>query len=114
MLDRTRKYPRLVKGVKLVHPEGTDQYFMYKSGTGERFELNKVAFEMFIRMDGSRDIDKICLDIQTNFKEANEARNDLEILIKEAVCEGCLELLHDSNEKKIINEKKGGEKNAAI
>jgi len=91
MLDRVPKYPRLTEGVKLVHPEGTDQYFMYKSVTGERFELNEVAFEMFIRMDGSRDIDTIYLAIQTIFEEAKEARDDLEILIKEAVSEGCLE-----------------------
>ena len=90
MLDGTRQYPRIIEGVKLVHPEGTDQYFIYKSATGERFELNEVSFEMLSLMDGSRDTEEICRAIQAEFEGADTAQEDLEDLIKEVTAEGYL------------------------
>lgn len=95
MLDGTRQYPRITGGVKLVHPEGTDQYFIYKSATGERFELNEVSFEMLSLMDGSRDTEEICRSIQAEFEGADTAQEDLEDLIKEVSAEGYLKFTNN-------------------
>ena len=94
MLANDRRYPRLVEGVKLVHPEGTDQYFMYNSEAGDRYELNEVAFEMLKKMNGSHDIEEICRVIQAGFEEADSVHEDLEALIKKVAAEGYVELTH--------------------
>lgn len=90
MLDRIKQYPLIIEGVKLVHPENTEQYFIYNSATGERFELNEVSFEMLSLMDGSRDNKEICRVIQAEFEGADTAQEDLENLIKEVNDQGYL------------------------
>ena len=97
MLVRERMYPRLIEEVKLVHPKGTDQYFIYKSVTGDRYELNEVSFEMLSLMDGSKNIEEISIAIQAEFEGADTVHEDLEALIKEFVSEGYLEVTHDRN-----------------
>ncbi len=96
MLVENRRYPCLVEGVTLVHPQGTDQFFVFRSATGERFELNEVAYEMLRRMDGSNDTDAICAAICAEFADAKSAGEDLESLLSDLAAEECVELQGES------------------
>ncbi len=93
MLDE-RRYPCLVEDVRLVHPEGTDEFFVYRSVGGERYEVNEVAFKMLSRMDGTQDTKTICAAVGSEFKGADTVREDLETLMKEMLAEGCLKFGH--------------------
>ena len=95
MLAGDQRYPRLVEGVTLVHPQGTDEFFAFRSATGERFELNEVAYEMLRRMDGSNDTDAICAAIRSEFADAESVGEDLDGLLSDLVAEGCVELSRD-------------------
>ena len=91
MLDGHRRYPRLLEGVRLMHPEGTDEFFVYRSAGGERYELNEVAYEMLSHMDGFHDTEVICAAICAKFEGADTVREDLEALLKDLAAEECLE-----------------------
>lgn len=92
MLAGHRRYPCLVEDVKLVHPEGTEEFFVYRSGSGDRWGINEVAFEMLSRMDGTQDTEAISAAIRSEFEGADSVDEDLETLLKEMIAEGCLEL----------------------
>ncbi len=92
MLAGHRQYPCLVDDVRLVHPEGTDEFFVYRSVSGQRYEVNEVAFEMLSRMDGTLDTTAICAAIRRKFHGADAVSEDLETLMKGMTAEGCLEL----------------------
>ncbi len=92
MLVGDQRYPRLVEGVTLVHPQGTEEFFVFRSATGERFELNEVAYEMLRRMDGSNDTNAICAAIRADFENAESVGEDLDGLLRDLVAEGCVEL----------------------
>ena len=95
MLDGHRRYPRLLEGVRLMHPEGTDEFFVYRSAGGERYELNEVAYEMLSLMDGSHNTEEICTSIRTKFDGAVTVDEDLEALLEDLASEGFLEILFD-------------------
>ncbi len=59
----------LVKEMVLVHPPGTDEYFVYSSIAGDRFELNQVAFAMLGCMDGTQTLEQIARTIASQFDE---------------------------------------------
>ena len=92
MLAGQRRYPCLVEDVKLVHPEGTDEFFVYRSRGGDRWEINEVAFEMLNRMDGTQDTETISAAIRSEFEGAEGVDEHLETLMKKMIAEGCLEL----------------------
>jgi len=99
MLDGHRRYPRLLEGVRLMHPEGTDEFFVYRSAGGERYEINEVAYEMLSRMDGFHDTEAICAAISSKFEGAGTVRQDLEALLTELAAEGCLEICSDRDQE---------------
>lgn len=92
MLAGDRGYPCLVDGVRLVHPEGTDEYFAYHCESGERWEMNEVAYEMLWRMNGSRSAEEICAAVCDEFAGAETVREDLDALIDDLTAQGCVEL----------------------
>lgn len=91
MLDGSRLSPRLMKDVVLVHPEGTDQYFAYRSATGVRYELNEVAYEMLHRLDGKRDLATLSAEIEAEFESAADVQRDIETLLAGLLNEGLLQ-----------------------
>jgi len=91
VLEERRRYPRLKEGVKIVHPEGTDLFFVYRIASGERFELNEVSYEMLRLMDGSRDIEAVCIAIEAEFEGTQDVREDLEALLSKLIDEGLAE-----------------------
>jgi len=83
--------------VKLVHPEGTDQFFAFRVDGGERYELNEVAYEMLRRIDGIRDLSTVTAEIEAEFEQGDNVRSDLEALVRQLVDEGLAELSQDSS-----------------
>ena len=81
MLEVDRMRPALRAGLGLVSPEGTGTYFVYDKESGDRFELNEVAFELMSRMDGTRTISELAVEIREVFEGAAEAADDLQDLL---------------------------------
>ena len=90
MLEKLAKF-RLRPGVKLVHPDGTDQFFLYRDNTGERYELNEVSYEMICQMRDGMDESAICAAIANDFESAENVRADLDTLLSALVAEGVIE-----------------------
>ena len=88
MLALEQRSPRLADGQKLLHPADTDVFILYRSTTGERFELNEVAYEMLSCMDGHATVDAICETISSKYADADTVHEDLESLLAELVAEG--------------------------
>ena len=91
MLEGATGRPRLVRSVKLCHPEGTGVFFAFSPETGERFELNEVSFEMLRRMDGTVTVEGICVAIVQEFEGAAEVQSDLAALLDNLISEGMVE-----------------------
>jgi len=85
-----RRYPKLSPDCRLVHPAGTDEFFVYAPATGEQYELNEVAFQMIAQMTGENDVDTIRRTIENDFSEAHEAVSDLEQLLDHLARAGCI------------------------
>lgn len=84
------KYPKLAPGLRLVHPQGTEQYFAYRPDTGVRYEANEVSFRMMEMMNGDNKVDVICSAIRQEFSGADLVARDLETLLQQLVQEGCV------------------------
>lgn len=84
------KYPKLAQGLRLVHPQGTEQYFAYHPDTGVRNEVNEVSFRMMEMMNGNNEVDVICSAIRQEFSGADSVASDLEMLLQQLVQEGCV------------------------
>jgi len=84
------KYPRLAPGLRLVHPQGTEQYFAYRPDTGARYEVNEVSFRMMGMMNGDNEVEVICSAIRQEFSGADSVVRDLETLLQQLVQEKCV------------------------
>jgi len=84
------KYPRLAPGLRLVHPQGTEQYFAYRPDTGARYEVNEVSFRMMSMMNGDNEVEVICSAIRQEFSGADSVARDLETLLQQLVQEECV------------------------
>ena len=84
------KYPRLAQDLRLVHPQGTEQYFAYRPDTGVRYEVNEVSFRMMGMMNGDNEVEVICSAIRQEFSGAESVASDLETLLQHLVQEECL------------------------
>jgi hypothetical protein len=78
--------------LRLAHPEGTEEYFLFSAVSGQRYELNDVSYEMLRRMDGRIDADAICTAICAEFKGGEDVRADLDTLLNEVQAEGLVEM----------------------
>jgi len=84
------KYPKIAPGLRLVHPQDTEQYFAYRPDTGARYEVNEVSFRMMEMMNGNNEVGVICSAIRQEFSGADSVAGDLEILLQQLVQEGCV------------------------
>lgn len=89
MLARKR-YPTLVSDVRLVHPEGTEEYFAYSANTGARYEVNEVCYAMLSMMTGANDVDAICAATRQAYQGADRVIEDIEVLLEQLVRERCV------------------------
>ncbi len=83
------KYPKLAQGLRLVHPQGTEQYFAYYPDTGTRYEVNEVSFRMMEMMNGDNEVGTICSTIRQEFTGADSVTSDFKMLLQQLVQEGC-------------------------
>jgi hypothetical protein len=84
------KYPRIAPGLRLAHPQGTEQYFAYRPDTGVRYEVNEVSFKMMEMMNGTNEVEVIRSAIRHEFSGAGSVAGDLETLLKQLVQEECV------------------------
>ncbi len=84
------KYPRIVHGLKLAHPRGTEEYFAYRPDTGVRYEVNEVTFRMMEMMNGDNEVEVIRSAIRHEFSGADSVAGDLETLLQQLVREECV------------------------
>jgi len=84
------KYPRIAPGLRLVHPQGTEEYFAYRPDTGARYEVNEVSFRMMEMMNGNNEVEAIHAAIRNEFSGAESVARDLEELLQQLVQEECV------------------------
>ena len=84
------KYPRIAPGLRLAHPQGTEQYFAYRPDTGVRYEVNEVSFRMMEMMNGNNEVEVIRSAIRHEFSGADSVAGDLETLLQQLVQEECV------------------------
>lgn len=84
------KYPRIAPGLRLVHPQGTEQYFAYRPDTGVRYEVNEVSFRMMEMMNGNNEVEVIRSAIRHEFSDADSVASDLETLLQQLAQEECV------------------------
>jgi hypothetical protein len=87
-----KRYPRLAEGLRLVHPHGTEEYFVYGPDSGVRYEMNEVSFRMVCMMTGDNDVATICSALQQEFSGADTVATDLEALLRQMVREECVRI----------------------
>jgi hypothetical protein len=85
-----KRYPTLASDVRLVHPEGTEEYFAYSAGTGARYEVNDVCFAMLSMMTGANDVEAICVATGQAYQGADRVAEDIEALLEQLVRERCV------------------------
>ena len=93
MLEIDRQRPRLRPGVAFANPEGTDIYFVYDKESGDRFELNEVAFELVRRMNGECSVAALAVEMEELFEGTANALEDLWDLLRVLQADNLVELL---------------------
>jgi hypothetical protein len=85
-----KRYPTLVPDLRLVHPEGTEEYFAYSANTGARYEVNEVCYAMLSMMTGANDVEAICTATRQAYQGANRVTDDFEVLLEHLVRDRCI------------------------